>query len=183
MYLKVQGCILCLALVASAQSQQDVLQVNLNSPYLVFDKDFATKLHRVQEFLANVSQDNTFNNLFHALAVGERLPKNASDCFVTFKNLTEDFLSKKTYAIRGEYLSTATWCVQTHRICTHLVIDSWGRLGSGVLLGNVQWMGRYYECLNIRTPQFIGKYFYLELGIKSPVWRLLHFSQGFLLCR
>ncbi|CAK8682945.1 unnamed protein product [Clavelina lepadiformis] len=36
--------------------------------------------------------------------------------------------------------------------------DSWGRKESGILDGNVQWMGNYYECIEAEGPDFNGKW-------------------------
>ncbi|XP_076810331.1 nose resistant to fluoxetine protein 6-like [Clavelina lepadiformis] len=36
--------------------------------------------------------------------------------------------------------------------------DSWGRKQSGILDGNVEWMGNYYECIEAKGPDFNGKW-------------------------
>ncbi|CAK8682098.1 unnamed protein product [Clavelina lepadiformis] len=36
--------------------------------------------------------------------------------------------------------------------------DSWGRKQSGILDGNVQWMGNYHECIEAKGPDFTGKW-------------------------
>ncbi|XP_076808986.1 nose resistant to fluoxetine protein 6-like [Clavelina lepadiformis] len=36
--------------------------------------------------------------------------------------------------------------------------DTWGRKQSGILDGNVQWMGNYYECIEAKGPDFNGKW-------------------------
>lgn len=38
------------------------------------------------------------------------------------------------------------------------MVDSWGKIPSGLAIGNIQDLGQYDECLAIRGPDFKGKY-------------------------
>lgn len=51
----------------------------------------------------------------------------------------------------------------------HLVVDSWAKLESGILLGNTRWLGRYYECLNVSTDGFKGRYGGFLIGTPNEV--------------
>ena len=50
------------------------------------------------------------------------------------------------------------------------MIDSWAKLESGILEGNLKWMGLYYECLAAKPQAFKAKYCSVYLGKPvSPV--------------
>lgn len=61
------------------------------------------------------------------------------------------------------------------------VFDSWGKLPSGFLLGNIDWPGSYHQCLAIQNDSFRAQYFSLFYGAPpSPVrvlklWKKLHY--------
>nr|XP_039272371.1 nose resistant to fluoxetine protein 6-like [Styela clava] len=44
------------------------------------------------------------------------------------------------------------------------MLDSWGKLDSGIATGNLMWLGRYYECLAQSTDKFNGKYCGMTVG-------------------
>lgn len=48
------------------------------------------------------------------------------------------------------------------------MVDSWGRRPSGVLQGDFNWEGKYYECTSVEIPEFNGKWceVLLDVGFK-----------------
>ncbi len=38
------------------------------------------------------------------------------------------------------------------------VFDAYGKPPSGVLRGNILWVGEYSECINVKEPWWTGKY-------------------------
>ncbi|GFR30452.1 nose resistant to fluoxetine protein 6 [Trichonephila clavata] len=78
---------------------------------------------------------------------------NSSKCIRDFKYVFDNLLS-------------GMWAIK--------MIDSYGKPESGVLNGNVKWLGEYFECLDIRAPPkpyedvggFQGKYCTLQIPLK-----------------
>ncbi|XP_078489124.1 nose resistant to fluoxetine protein 6-like [Ciona intestinalis] len=90
------------------------------------------------EVVENVSMENILKlkNVF-----------NVSDaCLGSLEQLALDSLELESYAIQ--------------------MLDSWGKLGSGVLEGHLNWPGRYYECRNAKNKNgtIIPKYYTSYIG-------------------
>lgn len=48
-------------------------------------------------------------------------------------------------------------------------LDSFGKVESGILLGNIKWYGQYYECLNLHHDHFNGQWCGADFGQPSYV--------------
>jgi len=44
------------------------------------------------------------------------------------------------------------------------VLDSWGKIESGLFYANLKWLGSYQECLAVRTQKFKPKYCFITFG-------------------
>ncbi|GBM82280.1 hypothetical protein AVEN_44367-1 [Araneus ventricosus] len=62
------------------------------------------------------------------------------------------------------------------------MLDSYGKPGSGILLGNINWLGEYDECVSIHAPSkentnvgdFRGKYCTLQIPLKLGLFDMFH---------
>ncbi|GBM10130.1 hypothetical protein AVEN_66691-1, partial [Araneus ventricosus] len=70
-----------------------------------------------------------------------------------------------------------SYCAASSLYCM-ILLDSYGKPESGVLTGNIKWLGQYDECVDIQAPSkditgvegFRGKYCTLQVPLKlGPV--------------
>ncbi|GFY77750.1 nose resistant to fluoxetine protein 6 [Trichonephila inaurata madagascariensis] len=99
------------------------------------------------------SEDTDFvKSYFNEILVEFHIQKDSNKCFEDWNYFLENL--KSDWAIR--------------------MLDSYGKPESGILNGNLKWLGEYEECINIFVPHkpntnkggFRGKYCILEIPVK-----------------
>ncbi|XP_076807344.1 nose resistant to fluoxetine protein 6-like [Clavelina lepadiformis] len=113
----------------------------------------ANPLHVIQHFAASsgkgVTQEdaemirNLPSNFF---SIKDNVSGISKSCYNSIDNYEKDF-PQESYTLQ--------------------VLDAWGKPESGILNGNVKWLGRYFECSNINYDYFKGKYCSVYVG-KPP---------------
>ncbi|GFU10858.1 nose resistant to fluoxetine protein 6 [Trichonephila clavipes] len=130
--------------VISAKVQNSVQQIATSKNLKVFSEDDRTSLKEINNFLRN-----SINVILSDFLSQTDSSKCARDLLYVFENLKS-----------GE------WAIK--------MLDSYGKPESGVLNGNIKWLGEYKECLDVRAPPkpyenvggFQGKYCTLQIPVK-----------------
>ncbi len=136
--------------------------------------DAVSYAHAKTKFLNENTDDLNQYNLLNLIL--PLLTSNSNDLFstLTLPNITTACYDNIMNFVNA-FSNNEKW--------TTLVLDSFGKPGSGILQGNLLWTGEYRQCLNISVPDvgFKGKYcgVYtavsgLSAGVSIRYWENLH---------
>ncbi|CAF0782101.1 unnamed protein product [Adineta ricciae] len=102
-------------------------EVNADRPPLSFINLIPSLMTNIRYIKENMIDSNlVFNTTVPFIQIDSTFGVNQSNCTRDLQTLSNDFLSRKIWALK--------------------TLDAWGKLPSGLMHGNIFWIGSVYEC-------------------------------------
>ena len=116
---------------------------------LAIDAQSLSFVNLISMIIANgrFFQDNAFNptSPYPSIDTGAAWNVNQSNCSRDFHQFSKGLASKELWALKSEY-RVFPLRLQARAFVSPSALDAWGKLPSGLLQGNLFWMGSVYEC-------------------------------------